>query len=458
MIGKIMGLIFLLCTQAHAAQTMAQRFSRDVVIEGQVQQTLLAVPLDAEVYADSASDFRDLRLIDNQQVETPFLLQKIAGSKTVTKRLPVHSKKPTLKKNGEDGIIITLELDPDEVANVDGLTVVTKQRDFEYAIQVQAAEDGENWQQLVDNTVIYDYSRFMTFGNRDIELPGNSYRYFKLIVAKAVDTQESALVELTRSLEQGQELQRKERIDLRNQPLHIDRIELWHEETETVAENEQRFDYPLAKFEVSRDDDKKVTLIEIDAQWLPLTGFELSIETPNFSRTVEVQVPVQQGVETRMATIANGNIEALHFKDFLREQTKLYFPEQRRQRYRLVIDDKDNPPLKLAGIKGLGPGYQLLFLPQSHRIYQLRYGASKVDMPQYDTAPIQELLRKGYQPVPARLDSEVKSIEVEEAFDFLQFLNSNTFLGLVIFVMVLVLGWSLYRVSKRISYSDQQSK
>ena len=458
MIGKVLGIGLLLCTEANAGEALAYRFSRDVLITGQTQQALLAVPLDAAVYAASASDFRDLRLVDSQNVETPFWLQKIGGSKTVTKRLPVHAKQPKLKKNGEDGIIITLELEPDEVANVDGLTVVTKQRDFEYAIEVQGSEDGQNWQPLVDNAVIYDYSRFMTFGNRDIELPGNNYRYFKLTVAKAVDTQESALVELTRSLEEGQELQRKEKIDLRNQPLHIERIEFWHEDTETIVENEQRFNYPLANYAVSRNNEKKVTLVDIDAQFLPLTGFELDVETPNFSRHADIQVPVRQGIETSMSTIASGNIEALHFKDFKREQTTLYFPEQRRQRYRIVIDDQDNPPLKISSVQGVGPGYQLLFLPQNHQAYQLRYGADNAEMPQYDTAPIQELLRNGYQPVIARLGPEVKSTDIGESFDIFQLLNSNVFLGLVILVMVLVLGWSLYRVSKRISSEDKTTK
>lgn len=451
MIGKMIGFGLLIYGHAYAGESLTHRFSRDVLIEGQAQQSLLAVPLDAAVYADSAIDFRDLRLIDSQNTETPYWLQKIGGTKTVTKRLPVHSAQPKLERIGEDGINITLELEKDEVANVDGLTVATNQRDFEYVLKVDGSENGQDWQSLVDKAMIYDYSRFMTFGNRDVELPGNNYRYFKITVAKAVNTQESALVELTRSLEKGQELQRKETIDLHSQPLHIERIELWREETETVPEDEQRFKYPLTHVEVNRDDEKKLTVIDLDAEFLPLNGLELNIATSNFSRHAEVQIPVKEGIESKLLTIASSNIEALHFKDFEREQTKLYFPEQRRQRYRIVIADQDNPPLKIAGVTGIGPGYQLLFLPQAYQTYQLRYGAEKAEMPHYETAPIQELLRKGYQPVSARLGADVKKTEIKESFDFLNLLNSNAFLGVVIFVMVLVLGWSLYRVSKRLA-------
>lgn len=450
MIGKIIGFVFLLCGQAGAVDALAYRFGRDVVYQEQTQQVLLAVPLDAAVYAASAADFRDLRLIDNDNQETPYWLQKIGGSKTVIKRLAVRSSKPKLQKSGEDGIIVTLELDKDELAHVDGFTVVTSQRDFEYQLQVQGSEDGSNWQSLLEQGMIYDYSRFMNFGNRDIELPDNRYKHFKIIVAKAVDTQVAELLEMTRSLQQGQELQRDEKIDLRKQPLHIDRIELWRNETETVAVNERRFEYPITDFKVSQDPDKQTTLIDINAQLLPLNGLELKFGNANFSRRAEVQVPVKQGIETRMQTIAGAQLEALHFKDFQREQSILRFSEGRRQAYRIVIQNQDNPPLQVDAVTGIGPGYQMLFLPQSGITYRVRYGAEKAEMPRYDTAPIQELLRRGYQSQDASLGPESGVAEEKGAFDLAELLNSDGFLAVVLTVMVAVLGWSLFRVSKKI--------
>ena len=440
----------LLFGPVHAAEPLAQRFTRDVIHEDQAQQALLAVPLDAAVYAASAADFADLRLIDKEGVETPYWLQKIGGSKAVINRLPVRSAMPTLQKYGDNGIVVTVDLEQHETAAVDGMTVQTSQRDFEYALQVQGSDDGQNWRILVDKASIYDYSRFMAFGNRDIELPVNRYRHFKIVVSEAIETQASELLELSRSLHGDQEVRRDEKVDIRREPLHIERIEFWRNETETVPETERRFDYPLAGFNVSRDDAQKTTLIDIDAQFLPLNGLELKVASPNFSRHAEVKIPTQQGIETRMPTIAQASLEALHFKDLKREQTALHFPEQRRQRYRIVIHDQDNPPLKIDGVVGIGPGYQLLFLPQSGQTYRLRYGAEKAAIPHYDTAPIQELLRRGYQSLPAGLGPEITGAPSEKGFDLAKLLNSDGFLGLIMTVMVLVLGWSLYRVGKRV--------
>lgn len=449
MIGKIIGLAFLLVGQAQAEPSF--RYSRDVLFEAQAQQALLAVALDPAVYAGSAVDFSDLRLFDDQQQETPYWLTKIAGSKTLVKRLPVSGTAPKLEKSAADGIVVTLSLDKDESAQVDGLTVVTAQHDFEFALTVQGSEDGLQWQPLLEQAMIYDYSRFMNFGKRDIALPKNQCRHFKIIVAKAVHTQVAALLEMTRSLQQGQELQRDEKIDLYNQALHIERIDLWRNESETVAEKQQRFDYPISDYQISRDAEQQLTQIDFDARLLPLNGLQLKFAPANFNRRAELQIPYRRGMENGMRTIAEGQLQAINFQDLQREQTVLNFSEQRRRDYRIVIRDRDNPPLQVDALIGVGPGYQILFLPQPGRHYRLVYAAENMETPRYDTAPIQELLRRGYQTQPAELGEELSADIPQQAFDWMTVLNSDEFLAGVLVVMVGVLGWSLYRVAQNMA-------
>ncbi|MDD2761481.1 MAG: hypothetical protein PHH11_14470, partial [Methylomonas sp.] len=255
--------------QVHANEDAPYRFSRDVLFEAKDSQQLLAVPLDSGVYAGSSADFSDLRLIDHDGAETPYTLQKITGSKTVTNRVAVRAEKPVMAKSGQDGIVISVKLAPDETCRVDGLTIVTGQRDFEYQLQVQGSADGDSWQTLANKGLIYDYSRHMDFGNRDVELSDNDARQFKITVAEAIQNQAGGAMELTRSLQNGNEFQREEKIDILSQPLRIERIELWRNEIETVAEAERRFDYPIAGFEVRQDHQKQITEIDVDARLLP---------------------------------------------------------------------------------------------------------------------------------------------------------------------------------------------
>ncbi|OAI17777.1 hypothetical protein A1359_05710 [Methylomonas lenta] len=447
MIANIALVFCLLVSQVMASEIQAFQFSRAVISPKLNQQTLLAVPLDSAVYANSAADFHDLRLIDNAGTITPYFLQKIAGQKTVIRRLPSPSKAPALEKLAEEGISVRLDLEPDAAA-VDGLTLITQQHNYEYVLQVLGSDDGQNWQVLLDKALIYDYSRFMNISNRDVDLPSNQFRHFKIVVAQATQPRVAEVMALTRTLHGDEELQRSEKVDVHHQPLHIESIQLWHNQVETVAESEQSFEYPLAGFTISQDEENKITLIDIAAQNQPLTGFKLDIATPNFSRIAELQIPLQKGIETRMQTIASGTLKALRFQDINRQETTLSFPQQRQQHYRLLIHNQDNPALEITHVTGSGPGYALLFLPQTEQSYQLLYGAEKAKIPNYDIAPIQELLRRGYQSLTAGLGPVVEISRQSDGFDFFELLNSKVFLGLVISLMVLVLGWSLFKVAK----------
>jgi hypothetical protein len=450
MIVKIAVLGCLLLAQAQANEAAPlQRFSRDIINPAANPQSLLAVPLDSAVYAASADDFRDLRLSDQNGVETPYLLQKIAGQRTVTRRQPARSETVDLQKFGEEGFVITVKLDK-RAASADGLTLVTSQRDFEYALQIHGSNDGENWELLVDKALIYDYSRYMNVGNRDVSLPTNNFRQFKIVVAKANQTRVAELLELTRTVRGSEEVQRQEATQLQTEALHVERIDLWHLDSETLAADNKTFDYPVSRFKISQDDEHKTSVIDIETLRQPLTGFNLQIMTPNFSRNAEVQIPLPQGIASQMQTIGTATLEALHYQDINREQTGIAFPEQRQSHYHVVIHNQDNPPLHVNTISSSGLGYQLLFLPQAGMSYHLLYGAEKIDAPRYETAPIQELLRRGYQSTIANLGPETALTPAEAKFDFAKLLNSHLFLGLAIGLMVLVLAWSLYKVGKRV--------
>lgn len=143
-------------------------------------------------------------------------------------------------------------------------------------------------------------------------------------------------------------------------------------------------------------------------------------------------------------------MEALHFNGVNREQTIVTFPEQRQSRYRIVIDNQDNPPLEIDAVSAVGHGYRLLFLPQAGNHYHLQYGAAKAVAPRYDTAAIRELLRLGYAGTTATLGAEVAAAPFADKPNIGKLLDSRLLLGIAITLMVFVLAWSLYRLGKRV--------
>jgi hypothetical protein len=290
----------------------------------------------------------------------------------------------------------------------------------------------------------------MPIANRDIPLPVNAYRQFKLVVEEATSTREAELKELTRTLHGGEEVARSERIDLHRIPLQIERIQFWRNRSEVLPETDKRFDYPAAEYKITEDKEKQTTLIDVTTLREPLTGFTLYTSSDNFTRPAAVQIPVRQGIGTSMHTVGSALLESLHFCDIQREQSAVSFPEQRQKSYRIVLSNQDNPPLAITGITGTGPGYHLIFLPAPGQIYLLRYGLEKAKRPAYDTASIRELLRRGYKSTLAELGPESAEASVPEPLDLAKLLNSKWFLGMAVALMVAVLAWVLVRAGKRI--------
>lgn len=446
---KILLAAGLLLAQTVVADTETYRFSRPVEWQGGSQQELLSVPLDSRIYAATRDGFPDLRLVDQDGVETPYLLEKAAGTRTVTSRLDCKSQLLSLKKNKGKSIEIILSLDK-EAESAEGLTVFTPLTNFEHRLQVFGSADGRNWVLLVKNAEIFDYSSYMPFSNRDIPLPANNYRQFKVLIEQAVQTREAELLELTRTLHGEKEIARSERVDLQRIPLRIERIEFWRNQSDVLPETEKTFDYPVAGFKVTQDIENQTTVIDVDSLREPLTGFTLQTSESNFNRPAIVQIPVAYGIETRMQEIGSAVLESLRFRDLNREQTAITFPEQRHTAYRIVIQNHDNPPLAISKLNGFGNGYNLLFLPLPGKIYSLRYGSEKAKRPSYETGPIRELLRRGYRSNPASLGLESAASTNPDTLDFANLLNSKFFLSAVIVLMVAVLAWSLVRAGKRI--------
>ncbi len=424
-------------------------YSRAVSFSEPGQPQLLAIQLDNAIYAHSAADFRDLRLLDQNGVETPYLLQKVASRQTVTQRIASPSEPAKLEKSGDQGIVLTVALSRD-AQPADGFSLITGQRDFEYDLAVQGSNDGQIWQTVLEHAAIFDYSRYMQFANHDVSLPGNSYRWFKIRIAQAAQSRATDILQLTRTLQGEQEQQRSEAVQVIREPLHIERIEFWHQHSETQVQAEQSFEYPLTDYQIIEDREHKLSLVDIHAQRQPLTAIQLKAITPLYSRRAELQIQQSTGLDKRMQTLASAALESVKFRDFQREQNRIQFPMQRQTHYRLVIANQDNPPLQISDLTGSGPGYQVLFLPQPGSQYELRYGDESQQFPRYDTAPLQELQRHGYAYVLAQLAAETPPARYENNMDWRVLLNSRLFLTGAILVMVLVLGWSLYRVINRL--------
>lgn len=432
------------------AAEAAFQFAREIESPALEQEELLAVALDSDVFAATQDELADLRLLDGKGKPVPYLLLKAQATRARRVRKTWPARNFSARPLDDGSLEITVELDKDD-PHANGLTLVSPLRNFEQRVRVDASADGEQWEPAGNETLIFDYSRYMDVRNDSVSFPETAKRHFRITIDDVTVEQESELLALTRRLQGAEETERTERVEVDRRPFRIERIDFWREVEEEQAEGDEKAKYPVTGYRVEQDAAKHQTIVWLDARRQPLTSLKLETPDRNFSRHAVVETEEAQGVNKTWRRIGEGTVSRIDFKDVQREDLSISFPQSRQAEYRIVIDDRDSPPLAVKGVAAEGNVYELVYLATPDGHYQLIYGSADADAATYDTAAIQELLRSGFQPSRAELGKQQPGPGAEQPEEFRpsKLLNNPLLLGGVILLLVVALGWGLLHAAKR---------
>jgi hypothetical protein len=428
------------------------QFRKAVELNAAATEEVIAVPLDSDVYAGTRDGYPDLRIVDDLGTMVPYLLEPIGKKRINQVREACASKLVSLHVDEGKGLEIVVALD-EKAPSAGGLSIQTPLTDYEHRVRVFGLKSGSDWTPLVEGGVIFDYSRFMDIRNRDVALPLNQYRQFKIVVEQELDEKESPLRELMQAREEGKDGKKETRVEItrnRRTPFHIDRVDLWRTLEREGGTEAESFPYTTTGFRVELDAKEKVTRVEVVSRREPLKSLTFATSSRNFSRKARVKVPVEHGVRTDWVEVGRSTVVNIQYRAFRRADLKVEFPEQREEHYRLEIENADNPPLEITGVDAAGAGYRLVFLRSEGRTYRLEYGSEKAPAPSYDTAAVLASLNRGYEPLSVKLGPRVPNPGYRGRGGLEAFLNSPLFLILAIVAMVLVLAWALFRAGTRI--------
>ena len=343
---------------------------------------------------------------------------------------------------------ITVELKEDD-PQPNGLRLVSRLKNFEQRVHVFSSRTGEQWEPLGEESVIFDYSRYMDVRRDSVRFKETPNRHFRIVIDNVTAEQESELLTLTRRLRGAEETERQEQVTIERRPFRIERIDFWREVERDRSTGDKKTEYPVSEYRVEQDPQKQQTRILVDTSREPLTSLELQTLARNFSRRAVVEVEKKRGVQSSWQKIGESTLSRIDFKGLKQEELAVKFPESRRETYRLVIDNRDSPPLKVTGIKASGNVYELLFLASPNTRYQLVYGSADAEPPRYDTAAIQQVLSEGFRPAQAELGALGPSTGPPAAFQWSDLLNNRGLLFGTITLLVIVLAWGLYHAVKR---------
>jgi len=444
--------VLVLCApSAGLADESDFAFSKEVKVPTLKQQDLVSIRLDSDVFAGTQEKLADVRLFDAEAKQVPFLLRKRQTTRPSKTRTTWMAQHVSAKPLDDGGLEIIVERDQDDKhPQPNGLSLITPLRNFEQRVRVYASENGKDWQPAGDEAVIFDYSRYMDVRSDSVSFPETARRHFRIVVDDVTAEQQSQLVALTRNLQGANETERTEQVVVDRRPFRIDRIEFWREAESDQATGDEKTSYPVSKHRVEQDRKEKQTIVYVDVERQPLTSLQLETPDRNFSRHAVVEAEKTQGVKRTWERIGEGTLSRVDFRNLKREQLSIPFHESRHSQYRLVIDDRDSPPLEVTGIKAEGNVYEIVYLAVPDRRYKIVYGSSDAEPAAYDTAALQELLREKFQAAQADLGAQApwKGRGPAE-FKWTKLANNPFLLGGMIAVLVVVLGWGLYRAVHR---------
>jgi hypothetical protein len=448
---KLAVAIGLLVASSGAGAEPGFRFRKDLDRSSAPGEEMLAVVLDRDVYTATRDGLPDVRILDEAGAEVPYLLEQ--ATRRLTERVREACASDLVSFREVDGKTLEAVVKLREKApNAGGMTVVTPLTDYEHRVQVFGYRDDGYWSPLVTDGLIFDYSRYMDVRGRDIALPANEFRQFKLVVEQVLDPRESPFMELARGLKGGREEGRLEITRIQRRPFRIDRIDLWRTVERENARQATKATYAALASRVEEDAKEKTTTIDVTSGREPLTRFILETSSRNFSRKVKVRVPVTQGIRTDWREIGHATISRFQFRGFHKEDLTIDFPEQRQARYQVVIENADNPPLEITSVQAEGNVYRLVFLAAEDQRYRLVYGSDTAEAPRYDTAAVLASLGPGYEPKAVRPGEQVETpgSQGRREIGLRDLINNPIVLTLAMILMILVLGWVLFRAGKQI--------
>ncbi len=374
---KICILFILVCIPAAAiaAAPAPSDFSYCADVQGEVKaESLYQIHLADEIVQKAGAGFDDMRLFDTSQKETPWV---------VIPNIPPHETIETypLEITGYDSdassATVTLKL-PQKHRPISVLDLTIADRDFKKRVALFGSSDGKTWQPVTEDS-IYDFSSQVNVRKTKIELAKTDYRYFRL---KLADFKPKAGT--------GPSIKLKyEGLDfsvngvLQKKDLRIQSVE---GSTQTPSEKKPVYDRKIFDKLAPTQDKDGNTVIVLQAD-LPLDRLTFDIANPYYYRTVTVYGSSTGKGDSYRYLMSQVIYRFPLSSDQHEEKTYLEQRVPKQAYYKVVIMNKNNPPLELKGLTFSWVQQDLYFIAlKDNERYSLCFGNPRVRKPDYDIA------------------------------------------------------------------------
>jgi hypothetical protein len=323
------------------------QYQKDIL---NVQGGLIDVSLDNEVFANSAKNLTDVRVVDGTNREVPY---KLITAKSEESKQEYHPK--ITNNSAAAGKYTMAIMDMGKAGAItNSLTVKTPSENFQRNVVVYGSDDSNSWNILRSDAYIYDYTYKKGNAksqNTQVSFPDSTFRFLKIEIS-----------------------------DAENNPVAISSITV----NQLVKKNAQEFNMTTT-FETFQDASQKTTslLADLGQSGIPTSKIALTIDGNNFNRGVAVYSSGDKNSSSWKA-IGQGYIFRYNTPKFSGENTTISINESTDRYIKIVVNNNDDAPLVVSQIKALATIRELVFQAEAGSAYRMFYGNPKSIAPSYD--------------------------------------------------------------------------
>lgn len=398
MIKRIIASVVIFLTLSSSC-VYAVDFSYSASIENFGSKKYKAVKLTPEIYNNTTENLADLEIFDNNKEPIPYFINSFAESDTEIK---INYEMKNIDSFTKDEFFYydyTLKkpLDQDVIAT--SIELQTEKEDFAKRVEIWAGYDNINWEKVQED-VIYNVG-----GNKKLEITFDGikkYTYYRFKIPNNLEKISFTSV----TLKYNMTLQKKEYF------------------TDTITPN------------FTTEERGKTTVIKTQSfKNLKLNSITLKTDS-KFKRNVSFN-----GIESKM--LYNLEFEGIKYRDLT---IVLALNKVTADSSEIIIDNKDDKPIKILGIEAEYIVDELVFEDSKSHEYTLWYGNSEIKTPKnYDISNYSEqIINEGYDLL------SIKETKVEASKDPVkQQYYYKLIFNIAVLVVAVILGLIIFRKLKK---------
>ncbi len=323
-------------------------YSRSIELPPAEAARLVSVTVPVEIYPHVLSQQADLRVIDDNGQEVPYVLY---AKQRVEQRQWRSAKLEDLgyvAAGQYTHAIVDVGENPEPHNSI---VLDSPETNFFAWVEVAASDDHRTWRVVRDRAPIYRFRQDTLEGNQVVTYPESRARYLRLHI----------------SLQQ-------------DKPFQLDGCRV----TQEVIEEAERMALPVSGVaDASAPAQQSWWRFDLGARDVPVSEARFETSSAPFHRAVQVSAS-NDGKEWWL--VGSGEIYRLSKGEQQQERLRVEFSEVLTRYLRVAVFNRNDPPLEGLTVAVLGTPRHVVFNQQPGRRYRLLYGNVMAKRPEYELA------------------------------------------------------------------------